>query len=254
MKKLLILLSSIFSLNLISAQTDIVGTTKSLFGGFSIGGIWTTLSYGLLLLIVAGVVTFFVYSHLMKKKFNKNITFWRRNSYTGLLVADKTIKAMTTRLDSYGNLGYKLQTPYETKNLIPRLTIEAKPNTHYVEYCEDGRIVEFAGIQDFDEQRKMMNAKFTDSNTELGRSSLQQMNKERYEKTNFWKEHATLLVNIGAIVVIMVFLWLIADKLITIVNSVSGIVTETGKLLEAQDNILTSLNNLLGQNPQLIGG
>ncbi len=78
---------------------------------------------------------------------------------------------------------------------------------------------------------------------------MHQMNKERYEKTSFWKENATLLVNIGAIVVIMVFLWLIADKLIDIVSSVSGVVAEAGKLQEAQSNIIDSLNRLLTSNP-----
>jgi roadblock/LC7 domain-containing protein len=227
------------------ADIDIVSSAKGLFGGFQLSNIWTMLSYGLLILVVVGVVTFFVYRKLQDKKFNKTITFWRRNPYSGKLVADKNIKAMTVRLDNYGNLGYRLKTPYETKNLLSKLKIEAKPNVHYVEYCSDGRIVEFSGIDDYDDQRKSMKASFTDSNTELGRSSMQQMNKERYEKTSWLKEHASLLVNIGAIVVIMVFLWLIADKLITIVNSVANIVNQAGELQEAQNNILNSLNNLL---------
>lgn len=90
-----------------------------------------------------------------------------------------------------------------------------------------------------------MKARFTDSNTELGRSSLQQMNKERYEKTSFWKEHATLLINLGAMVVIMVFLWLIADKLITLVGQIGSLLEKAGTLQDAQSNIINSLNNLL---------
>jgi len=229
-------------------MADLIQTATGMFGGFDLGSIWTMLSYGLLILVVAGVVIFFLYKHLMNKKFNKTITFWKRNPYTGYLVADRNIKAMTIRLDTFGNLAYRLKTPYETKNLLPKLKIEAKPNVHYVEYCEDGRVVEFAGIGDFDEERKRMNAKFTDQNTELGRSSMQQMNKERYEKTSFWKEHASLLVNIGAIVVIMVFLWLIADKLITLVGSIGGLLDKAGILQESQSNILDSLNNLLTQH------
>lgn len=229
-------------------MADIIATAQGMFGNFSLGGIWTMLSYGLLILVVAGVIIFFLYKHLMNKKFNKTITFWKRNSYTRCLVADKNIKAMTIRLDNFGNLAYRLKTPYETKNLLPKLKIEAKPNVHYVEYCEDGRVVEFAGIQDYDDQRKSMNAKFTDYNTELGRSSMQQMNKERYEKTNFWKEHASLLVNIGAIVVIMVFLWLIADKLVGLIGGIDGLLSKMSTFQEGQNNILNSLNNLLEQH------
>lgn len=226
-------------------MADVIATAQGMFGNFSLGGIWTMLSYGLLILVGAGVVIFFLYKHLMNKKFNKTITFWKRNSYTGFLVADRNVKAMTIRLDNFGNLAYRLKKPYETKNLIPKLKIEAKPNQHYVEYCEDGRIVEFAGIQDYDDQRKSMRAKFTDYNTELGRSSMQQMNKERYEKTSFWKEHASLLVNIGAIVVIMVFLWLIADKLVGLIGGINGLLGKMATFQEGQNNILDSLNNLL---------
>lgn len=236
----------IFLSDLVSAQNvDLVGSTKGLFGGFNLSSAWNILSYGIIGLVVFGAVAFFVKDWMMKKKFNKQITFFKRNPFTGLLVADKTIKAMTVRLDNVGNLGYRLATPYETRNLMPKLKYEAKPNMHYVEYCEDNRIVEIIGFGDYDDQRKSVKASFSDHNSELARSSMHQMNKERYEKSNFWKENATLLVNIGAIVIIMVFLWLIADKLIDIVSSVSSTVAEAGKLQEAQANIIDSLNRLL---------
>lgn len=245
--KLLTILSGIFLISLVSAQNvDIVESAGGLFGGFSLGTAWSLISYGILGVVIAGVVIFFGQQYLYKKKFNKTITFWRKNPLTGLTVADKNIPAMVVRLDSFGNLGYRLKYPYETKNLIPKLRIETKPNQHYVEYCEDGRIVEIGGVIGFDEQRKAMKMSFTDSNTELARSSMHQMNKERYEKKSFWTaENIQLMTNIGAIVVIMVFLWLIADKMIDIVSSVSGVVQEAGKLQEAQSNILDSLRNLL---------
>jgi len=237
-------------------MVDMLSEVKGLFGGVKAGGVFDVLGYVILGVVIIGVIAFFVQQYLMKKKFNKKITFWRRNPYTLLLVADKTIKAMTVRLDSLGNLGYRLQTPYETRNLMPKLKIEAKQNIHYVEYCEDNKIIEFAGIKDYDDERKAMNANFSDTNTELGRSSMHQMNKERYEKTNFWKENATMLVNIGAIVVIMVFLFLIAKQLITVTSSVSGMVAEAGKLQLAQSNIIDSLNRLLNSPgvTQLAGG
>ncbi len=257
MKKILTFLSAIFFINLVSAENlDLAEKARGLFGGVKVGGVFNVLGYVILGVVIIGVVAFFVQQYLIKKKFNKTITFWKRNPYTLLLVADKTIKAMTVRLDSLGNLGYRLQTPYETRNLMPKLKIEAKSNVHYVEYCVDGKIIEIAGIKDYDDERKAMNANFSDTNTELGRSSMHQMNKERYEKTNFWKENATMLVNIGAIVVIMVFLFLIAKQLITVTSSVSSMVAEAGKLQLAQSNIIDSLNRLLNSPgvTQLIGG
>lgn len=228
---------------------DVLGQAKSLFsGGGGFGSFWNILGYGILLLVIVVVVGVFLKSYLTKKKFNKSITFFRRNPMTNKLFADKTIKAMTLRIDTIGNLVYRLQIPYETRNQIPKLTVEQKPNVHYVEYCEDGRIVEIVGFEDYDDQRKMHKTKFSDPNTELGRSSMHQMNKDRYEKKNFWKENATLLVNIGAIVIIMVFLWLIADKLISLVGNIGGLIDKMGSLQEAQSNIIDSLNRLLAQH------
>ena len=101
--------------------TSITTQAKSMFGNFSLGSAGKILTYGLLAVVIVGVITFFIYRHLMNKKFNKTITFWRRNPYTHSLYADKNIKAMTVRLDNFGNLGYRLQTPYETRNLLPKL-------------------------------------------------------------------------------------------------------------------------------------
>lgn len=244
--KLLLILSSIFSMNLVSAQiTDPFNEAKGLFGGFSLGGIWTYLGYGILILVVAGVIAFFVRQKVMDKKFNKTISFFKRNSISGGTLPDKNIQAMTVRLDSFGNLGYRLKTPYETKNLMPKLKYELKPNHHYVEYCEDNRIVEIVSFGDYDDERKKLGVTFSDHNTELARSSMHQMNKERYEKTNFWKENATLLVNIGAIVIIMVFLWLIADKLIDVISGITGAVDKTALLQETQVNIIDKLDKLI---------
>lgn len=227
---------------------DIGGQVKTLFGGGGFGNFWNILGYGILLLVIVVVIGFFLKGYLTKKKFNKTIIFFRRNPLTNFLVADKTIKAMTVRLDSVGNLGYRLQSAYETRNLLPKLKYEVKTNTHYVEYCEDGRIVEIKGFEDYDDQRRVHGTKFSDHNTELARSSMHQMNKERYEKTNFWKENATLLVNIGAIVIIMVFLWLIADKLIELLGSIGTLLDKAGLLQDAQANIIDSLNRLLEAN------
>lgn len=228
---------------------DLGGQVKSLFssGGGGFSNLWNYLGYGILALVIAVVVIFFLKGYLTKKKFNKTITFFKRNPMTNKLIADRTIKAMTVRLDDAGTLGYRFQTSYETKNLIPKLVIEQKPNLHYVEYCSDGRIVEIEGFGDYDDQRREYKTRFSDSNTELGRSSLHQMNKERYEKSNFWKENATLLVNIGAIVIIMVFLWLIADKLISLVGQLGSLLDKAGILQDAQSNILNSLNSLLSK-------
>jgi hypothetical protein len=71
------------------------------------------------------------------------------------------------------------------------------------------------------------------------------MSRERYEKPSFWEKHGALIINIGAIAVIMVFLYLISGKLIELVGSISSLLDRSEELLTAQSNILDSLNNLM---------
>ena len=233
--------------------TDIGSSLGQLTGGFNISQLWSILTYGLIILFVVGGTGIFLYFFLNKKRYTERVTFWERNSQTGKLVAEKTIKAMLIRLDTYGNLVFRLKKPYKTKNVINNLHYPAKPHNYYVEYTRDGKIIEFDGISDYDDERKLMNARFRDENTELGRSSMHTINKERYDKPSWIKEHASLLVNIGAIVVIMVFLFLIAGKLISLVNSISGVVKQMGEIQSAQSNILDALNNLLQNNNIVVG-
>jgi len=224
---------------------DITKQASSLFSGVNVSGLGSILLYGFIIILICVITGFIVYRIMMNRRFNKSITFFRRNPQTKLLVPDRTIKAMLIRIDKFGNLAYRLKTPYETKNQIQKLHYEGKPNAHYVEYTRDGKIVEIIGFGDYDDTRKEIKSEFIDDNTELARSSLHQMNKERYEKTSFWKEHATLLVNIGAMVVIMIFLYLIADKLIGILGSINDLLTKMQTLQTGENNIINSINNLL---------
>ena len=219
-----------------------VSTITSGFNGAKIGHIATYGMIALVFVIITGIIIYFITN---KKKYTEKVTFWIRNPQTGILVAETTIPATIMRLDRFGNLVFRLKKKFKTINTLQNLKYPAKPHNYYIEYCNDGKIVEFQGINDYDEVRKSMNASFKDDNTELGRSSMQNLNKERYEKPNWIKEHASLLVNIGAIVVIMVFLWLIADKLISLVSQLNGLLGQMGKLQQAQSNILDSLNKIL---------
>lgn len=234
------------------ANLNIGNQVSSITGGFNLSSLGHIATYGFIALVVVIITGVIVYFLVNKKKYSEKITFWVRNPQTKQLTAETTIPAMIVRLDRFGNLVFRLKKKFKTINTLQNLKYPAKPHTYYVEYCNDGKIVEFQGINDYDELRKSMNATFKDDNTELGRSSMQVLNKERYTKSSWVKEHASLLVNIGAIVVIMVFLYLISDKLISLVGQLNGVLKGVSGLLDkmstlqsSQSNILDSLNKIL---------
>jgi hypothetical protein len=226
-------------------MADIINQAQGMFGGFGLSNIWSILSYGILFLVIAGVVGFFLYRFLMSKKFNKQITFFKKNASTGKFYPYKTIKAMSIRFDSYGNIVYRLKSPLDTRNVIERLKIEVRPNVHWVAIGKDGKILELEGITDIDKERHEAKTTFIDDPSELARSSMQELARERYDKPKFMEKYGALMVNIGAMAVIMVFLWLIADKLIELVTQIASMLDKMETLQTAQTNILDSLNNLL---------
>ena len=127
------------------APIDIISSSKSLLCNFSLGSIWSILTYILFILLIVGGTAIFLFLFLNKKRYTETVTFWRRYPQTGKLIADKTIRATIIRLDTFGNLIFRLKKPYETKSVINRLNYPAKPHTYYVEYTSDGKIVEFDG-------------------------------------------------------------------------------------------------------------
>lgn len=228
--------------------TDLISDAKGMLGGFGLNQVWDILTYGIIFIVLAGVVGFFLYRFLMNKKYNKQITFFKKNASTGKFYPVRTVKAMSIRFDKQGNLAYRLKTPFETKTVIERLKVEVRPNVHWVAFGKDGRIIELEGINDIDQERHQANSSFIDDPSELSRSSMLDLSAERYDKPKFMEKYGALLVNIGAIAVIMVFLWLIADKLIDLVSQIGGMLDRMGDLQDAQSNILDSLNNILKQN------
>ena len=225
-------------------MADMMNTAKGLFGGFNLGTLWTGLGALIIVIIVCGITGFVVYRILTKKKFSKTITFWKYNPLTGEDIAVANIKAMPMRFTKQGDIVFRLQKPFETRNIIERLKNEVKPNNHYVRIMKDGTVREFGGII-FDEQSGTMKASYRDDATELSRSSMLELSRERYDKPKFWEKHGALVVNIGAIAIIMVFLYLIADKLIDLLGGIGGLLEKQESLLEASENIVNSLNNAI---------
>ena len=226
-------------------MSDIMSTAGDLFSGFDLGGLWSGIGILILVVIICGLLGFAVYFFLTRKRFNKTVTFFKKNPSTGKYYPFASIKAMPIRFTKQGDIVYRLQKPFETRNVLERLTIEVSPGKHWVAYGIDGKIVELEGISDIDKERKEAMVNFIDPNTELSRSAMLEMSRERYEKPSFWEKHGALIINIGAIAVIMVFLYLISGKLIELVGSIGSLLDRSEELLTAQSNILDSLNNLM---------
>lgn len=226
-------------------MADPLGTAQNLLGGISPGSMWGLMSKFLILLLLVIIFGVVIYMIIMNKKFFKSVTFFRKNASTGKFMPVLKTKAMPIRLDSYGNIAFKLKKPIDTKDTIRRLKLEVSPNTHWVAIGEDGKFMELEGFHDIDMDRREFKAKFRDDEGELGRSSMHNLFDERHDKQSFVEKHGALMINVGAITVIMVFLWLIADKLIELVGQIGGMLVKMGDLVDAQNSVLEALDNII---------
>ena len=220
-------------------------TAKGMLGGFSAGAMWGLFSKFLILIILVIIFGIIIYYFIVQRKFFKTITFFRKNASTGKFMDVLKTRAMPIRIDKFGNIAFKLKKAIDTKNIIKRLKLEVSPNKHWVAIGEDGKLCEIEGFQDIDIERHEFKAKFRDDEGELGRSSMHKLFNERHDKPKFMEKYGALMVNVGAITIIMVFLWLIADRLVDLVGQIGGLIKQIGELIESQKTVLEALDNIM---------
>lgn len=208
--------------------------------GFNLGvsaNIITALIVIVFISVLLGLGLFFF---IRNKQFSSKVVIFEKVS--GRFEPTKKDRARFIPIGKGGDTVFLLK---KFRKVLPNPEIQTGRNTYWYAIREDGEWINI-GIEDIDTKARLMGARFLDKEMRYARTSLQAGIKERYEKSNWFKEHASLIVNIAAIVIIMVFLWLIVDKLIDLSSSVSSAVDAARAVLEETKNILGSLDNLQG--------
>lgn len=129
------------------------------------------------------------------------------------------------------------------RKYLPTPRIQTGRNTYWYFIREDQEWINI-GLGDINEQFREIGARFLDTEMRYARTALQAKIKERYEKPGFWATYGTLIVNFGAIAIIMIFLWLIVDQLIDLAGTVNSAVDAAADVMEETKRILGSLDSI----------
>lgn len=185
-----------------------------------------------------GLVFFFALRHL---KFNKKIVIWKK--INGRYEIVKKDKAQEVSLKGTGDTIFYLR---RFKKYLPTPRIQTGRNVFWYVVREDGEWINI-GMGDIDEKFREIGAHFLDSEMRYARTQLQGHIKERYDKPKFWAQYGALIINVAAITIIMVFLFLIiqdmqglSQSVVSAVDAAAKVNAETARILGAVDTVMGS--------------
>lgn len=129
------------------------------------------------------------------------------------------------------------------KKYLPTPEIQTGRRVYWFAIREDGEWFNI-GIENIDEKFREVGAKFLHQEMRYARTQLMAKIKERYDKPSFWAQYAGIIVNVAAITIIMVFLFLIVGRLLEIMGSVNGAMAVSKDILVETRQLIGSLDNL----------
>lgn len=203
------------------------------FGNISNVIIWFI---GILFLIAVLSLIAWLVIRMLKYKF-KIVIFGKVSGKWEIIKVDRAM------LIPYGKGGDKVMYLRKTKRTIPLPSLQSGKNTYYMCLREDDELINFE-MEDLDKLQKQMGAKFLDKEMRYARVSLQGHFKERYDRPKFWDKYGALVINVVAIVLIMVMLFLIIDKVLDGASTLNRMLETQEKIQDLNLKVLNAIEQV----------
>ena len=214
-------------------MVDIGATIKKIIPSAKTGGMFVSIIalfiFGVIFIILTGVITYFV---IRRMKFNKKIVIFER--INDKFQPTRKDKAMEVKFSTSGDTIFYLQ---KNKKYLPNPRLQSGRRVYYYFIRQDGEWINFE-LTDLDEESRKMGAKFLDKEMRYARTQIQKGLKERYDKPGFWQLHGQTIMNIVYYVVMGMMVWLALGKFIELVGSLDGVVDKVNNLMETSDAII----------------
>jgi len=213
-------------------------------GKFMIG-IITILIIGIIFIIAAGVITYFV---IRRMRFNKKIVIFERinNQFQNT----RTDWAMEVKFSTAGDTIFYLK---KHKKYLPNPTMQTGNRVYWYFIREDGEWINFAP-GDFDKDAKRLGARMLDKEMRYARTQVQRGLKDRYDKPGFWKQYGLLVLSIVYITILGVMFWLVLGRFVDLAGTLDGVTKSVGKLVETSGDILGALDNICSGGSGIVKG
>jgi len=202
--------------------------------------------------LVAGVGLFFWLRWL---KFNKKIVIWEKVGNNWEIVGRDN--AMELKYNKMGDTVFFLR---KRRKYLPRPEIQTGRKTYWFAIREDGEWINI-GMKDINLEMKEAGVKYLHPGMAYARSGLYRVMRDSYDKPKFLEKYGVMLINIAAIAIILVFVYLIVDKILQAQDKAmqtQGMVNEgSQKTLDMANKVLAALDNIQsnsGMKPVPIAG
>lgn len=203
-------------------------------------GLWldlTLLIIGIIVLaIIGGVITFFVYRSL---KFNKKIIVFEKINSRWTPV--KKDRACEIKLGKHGDTVFYLS---KHRRPIPKPNYQTGIRTYWLARIGD-ELLNF-DIEDIDERARIMKVKIPQEELALERIAIHESFDKRYEdKLEWFKKHLGTILSIMLVLIFGIVIWLWFDKVIALSGTASNWANDYQNLLRTQNNISQTFNQIL---------
>jgi len=185
--------------------------------------------------IILGVIGYYI---MQLKKYRYRVHIYRETAgYMRLVRRDR---AMTVKMGDGGEVLLWLKKTKEYKNAYGE---QDEKNLYKFVIHADGYWYNVR-LGSLDASLKEMKLLPTDPAMRLLHSGVRRNVQQNFDKKNWIKENIGMLVSIFAIVIVLVFMWLLADKWLTINATAVQTMEMANKVLDRIGELLTATDNL----------
>jgi len=211
------------------------GATSGINFG-SIGGMITFLAFTLLFALIGGAIFYFIYQEVV---FNKRITIYQNIAGRGPIPVGKD-RAKVIKISDAGEEVLFLRKRKLYKGAYGKVI----GKNHYAFHIGRDGYWRNCTFSDPEEGKNEIKIMPVDRDMRYAHEGIRKNVSLRFEKKSFWKENLPMILGFGAIIIILVFMWLIADKYFTIFSAADGTLESSKEVLKEVARLLGSLDNL----------
>lgn len=200
------------------------------------GGLITVLVYVILFAVVGGIIAYFLITML---KYNKKIIIMENISGIGFRQTGKD-RARTIKIADDGSEVLYLRRRKLFKGAYGKRTGK---NQYTFAIGKDGY---WYNVDNGDLDYSLSQLKMTpvDRDMRYAHEGIRKNVTLRFEKKNWFKENIGMIFGIAAIVIVLLFMWLLADKYFTIFGSADATLKASEQVMEKANTIMSTLDNI----------
>lgn len=214
---------------------DIATNTLSKAGSYITILIWI-----LLFAIIAGVIAYYI---LNVMKYNKRIIIYENISGRGYVPTRKD-RAMVVKISNAGEEILYLQ---KHKVYKPSYGQKIGKNTYGFAIGDDGYWYNIT-FSDLEKERGQLKLHVVDKDMRYTHEGIRKNVQANFEKKNWLKENIGLIVGIMSVILVLIFMWLLADKYFTIFSTAREVLDAVSagseKILGRQAELMQALDNI----------